>query len=251
MESSRESDNHNAWAQRRQMRHLPSCKLNNDSCSHNTLIKEGAVHCYFSFSLYTAPLEREATVWSENKQVLFLQFWLPKPFCWLKARWENLMITAATEQMLEDHHCCPLRHKGLLISGWICWPSFSRLSFSSDGNLLYERQKVTVQSTPWNNRQFSWSWITSAAGENSRNINWAGYSIMWYVWRQEVIAFILIVLQTDSLHNKDPALRNLQSFTYEEYIVPNKIVVKSIIVTLKHDYIVAQLCRYRALLKTS
>lgn len=50
------------------------------------------------------------------------------------------MITAATKQMLEAHCCCPLRHRGLLIPSWLCWPSFCRLSFSSHGNLHLSRQ---------------------------------------------------------------------------------------------------------------
>lgn len=70
------------------------------------------------------------TVWSENKQILYCVL-VAETILLTKGPQRTLMITSAA-------HCCrPLRHRGSLISSWICWPSFFRLSFSSHCNLNF------------------------------------------------------------------------------------------------------------------
>lgn len=125
-------------------------------------------------------------------------FWQLKPFRWLKVHGEHLMITAATKQMLEAHCCCPLRHRGLLIPSWICWPSFCRLSFGSHGNLHLSWQRSKHLVTKHGSRKHGSPpqlllWLLSRENSSDQNINHTVHSAKWYVCGQKVILFIRTV----------------------------------------------------------
>lgn len=151
---------------------------------------------YLSSSLYVALVYRENTVWSGNKQVLFLHFWQLKPFRWPKARRERLMMTRAAEQMLKAHRCCPLRHRGLLIPSWILRPIYCILLFSSHGNLCLSWQHslhlVTIDGC-----HKHWSFLQLLLSSH-QNTKCSEYSLRWsYVGTK--IFFLLHHLQHSDL----------------------------------------------------
>ncbi len=130
--------------------------------------------------------------------------WQLKPFRWLKVHGEHLMITAATEQMLEAHCCCPLRPRGLLIPSSVCRPSFCTPSLSSHGNLHLTQQShrhpVTSGAPCKHGSPLQLSlWLLSRENSTDQNINctaqstWRCVCVCVCVYRQEVISFIWTV----------------------------------------------------------